>query len=217
MTLKIIRKCSHWVYRRLNIVANLTAENIALRHQLIVLKRKQNRPTLKEAGRLFWVILSRIWSGWRNAVVIVKPDTVVRWHRRAFKLYWRHKSRGGKRGRPAIDPEVKALVLKMADANSTWGAPKIHGELLKLGISVSERTVSGILSRHRPKPPSQTWRTFIKNHMPDMVGVDFIVVPTIRFRVLYVFVILSHAHRRMDRTTDYRIVPMGLGTQIPSS
>ena len=195
--LKIIRKCSHWVYQRLNIVANLTAENIALRHQLIVLKRKQNRPALKERDRLFWVILSRIWSGWREAVVIVKPDTVVRWHKRAFKLYWRRKSRGGKRGRPAVDPEVKALVLKMADANSTWGAPKIHGELLKLGIVISERTVSGILRRHRPRPPSQTWRTFIKNHMPDMAAVDFLVVPTIRFRLLYVFVVLSHAHRRV--------------------
>ncbi len=112
MMLRIIRKCSHWIYRRLNIVANLTAENIALRHQLIVLKRKQNRPTLKERDRLFWVILSRIWSGWRNAVVIVRPDTVIRWHRRAFKLYWRRKSRGGKRGRPAVDPEVKAVPRK---------------------------------------------------------------------------------------------------------
>ena len=129
--------------------------------------------------------------------MIVKPDTVIRWHKRAFKLYWRRKSQGGKRGRPPLPPDVKALVLRLADANPLWGAPKIHGELLKLGIVVSERTVSGLLRRHRPKPPSQTGRTFIKNHMPDMVAVDFLVVPTIQFRMLYVFIVLSHAHRRV--------------------
>ena len=195
--LRIIRNCHRRVYRRLNIVTNLMAENIALRHQLIVLKRKQSRPKLKERDRLFWVILSRIWPGWRSAVVIVRPDTVVRWHKRAFKLYWRRKSCTGKRGRPSLDPEVKAFVLRMIEANRTWGAPEIHGELLKLGIDISERTVSGLLRRHRPKSPSQTWRTFIKNHMSDMVAVDFLVVPTIRFRMLFVFVVLSHAHRRV--------------------
>jgi transposase InsO family protein len=194
---KYIQKCFVWVLGRLNIVANLTAENIALRQQLIVLKRYQNRPTLKERDRLFWVLLSRIWSGWRSAVLIVQPDTVVRWHKRAFKLYWRRKSRGGKLGRPPLNPEVKSLIIQMADASSLWGAPKIHGELLKLGIDVSERTVSGILRRCRPKPPSQIWRTFIRNHMPDMAAIDFLVVPTIRFRLLYVFVVLSHARRQV--------------------
>jgi len=194
---KIIQYCCRWVARRLNIVANLTAENLALRHQLVVLKRYHNRPRLKERDRLFWVLLSRIWSGWRESVLIVQPDTVVRWHNRAFKLYWRHKSRGGKRGRPPLDPEVKALVLKMADFDPLWGAPKIHGELLKLGLVTSERTVSGILRRYRRKPPSQTWKTFIKNHMTEMVSIDFLVVPTIRFKLLYVFVILGHANRQV--------------------
>jgi len=194
---KIIESYCGWLSSKLNIVANLTAENVALRHQLIVLKRKQNRPNLKARDRLFWVILSRIWPGWRNAVLIVQPDTVVRWHRKVFKIYWRHKSRNGKRGRPPLDPEVKAFVLKMIEANHTWGAPKIHGDLLKLGIEVSERTVSGLLRRHRPKSPSQTWRTFIKNHMTDMVAVDFLVVPTIRFQMLFVFIVLSHARRRV--------------------
>ena len=96
-----------------------------------------------------------------------------------------------------MDPEVKAIVLKMANANPLWGAPKIHGELLRLGLEISERTVSGLLRRYRRKPPSQTWRTFIKNHMPDMVAVDFLVVPTIRFRMLYVFIVLSHARREV--------------------
>ena len=193
----IIRTCLRWAAQRLNIVAHLTAENIALRHQLIVLKRNQHRPKLKERDRLFWVVLSRTWSGWRNAILIVRPDTVVRWHKRAFKLHWRRKSRSGKRGRPPLDPEVKALVFKLADANPLWVASTIHGELLKLGIELSERTVSGLLHRRRPKRPSQTWRTFIKNHMPDMVAVDFLVVPTIRFRMLFVFVVLSHARRRI--------------------
>ncbi len=129
--------------------------------------------------------------------MIVQPDTVVRWHKRAFKLYWRRKSRGGKRGRPPLDSEVKALVLKMAYSNPTWGAPKIHGELLKLGLVTSERTVSGLLRRYRRKPPSQTWKTFIKNHMTGMVAVDFLVAPTIRFRMLYVWAILSHANRQV--------------------
>jgi transposase InsO family protein len=121
----------------------------------------------------------------------------VRWHKRAFKLYWRRKSRKGARGRPSLDPKVKAFVLMMIEANHTWGAPKIHGELLKLGIDISERTVSGLIRRNRPNTPSQSWRTFIKNHMSDMVAVDFLVVPTIRFRMLFVFVVMSHARRRV--------------------
>ena len=194
---KFIQICLFWVSSRLNIVANLATENLALRQQINVLTRNQKRPKLKERDRLFWVILSRVWSGWRSAVVIVQPDTVVRWHKRAFKLYWRRKSRSVKRGRPAVDPDVRALIFQMADANSSWGAPKIHGELLMLGLEISERTVSGLLHRYRRKPPSQTWRTFIKNHMPDMVAVDFLVVPTIRFRMLYVFIVLSHARREV--------------------
>jgi len=195
--LNFIRKYGSWVFLQLNIVGNLSAENLALRHQLVVLMRNQKRPTLSQRDRLFWVILSRFWSGWREAVVIVQPDTVVRWHKRAFKLYWARKSRGRKRGRPPLNREVKDLVLWMTASNSLWGAPKIHGELLKLGLVTSERTVSGILRRYRRKPPSQTWKTFLKNHMDVMVAVDFLVVPTIRFRLLYVFVILSHAKRQV--------------------
>ena len=183
--------------RKLDLVTYLTAENLALRQQLLVLKRNQKRSQIKKRDRLFWVAIFRIWSGWRDALVIVNPDTVVRWHRQGFKLYWRRKCRGGTRGRPPLDPTVKALVFKIADANPTWGAPKIHGELLKLGIEISERSVSGLLFRRNPKSPSQTWKTFIKIHMTEMVGVDFLVVPTIRFRMLFVFVVLSHAQRQV--------------------
>ena len=194
---KSIKKFNHWVRQRGNILANLAAENLVLRQQLLVLKRGQKRPQIKKRDRLFWVATFRVWSGWRDALVIVKPDTVVRWHRKGFRLYCRRKCRGGKRGRPLLDPAVKALVFKMADANPTWGAPKIHSELLMLGIDISERSVSGLLSRRNPKPPSQTWKTFIKNHMTETVAVDFLVVPTIRFRLLFVFVVLSHAHRKV--------------------
>ncbi len=197
MMLKIIKNCCGWLSRKFNLVVFLAAENLALRQQLIVLKRNQNRPKLKERDRLFWAVMSRIWSGWRDALLIVQPETVVRCHKKAFNLYWRRKSEAGKRGRPALDPDVRALILKMTDANPFWGARKIHGELLNLGIVVSERTVSGVLRKRKRKPPSQTWRTFIKNHMPDMVGVDFLVVPTIRFHLLFVFIILSHARRRV--------------------
>ena len=195
--IKFIHKAWFWFTQTLNIVAQLSAENIALRQQLIVLKRNQKRLQVTDSDRLFWVILSRIWSGWRGALLIVQPDTVIRWHKRAFRFYWRRKSQKGKRGRPSINPEVRSIVLKMANANPLWGAPKIHGELLKLGLEVSERTVSNILQGRQKKPPSQTWKTFIKNHMHEMVATDFLVVPTIRFRMLYVFVILSHVDRRV--------------------
>lgn len=197
MMLKVIKNSFGWLSRKLSVIAYLTAENLALRQQLIVLNRNQRRPNFKERDRLFWVVLSRIWSGWRDVVYIVQPDTVVRWHKRAFKFYWRRKSERGKRGRPSLDPEIRAIVLKMARANPLWGAPTIHGELLKLGIDISERTVSKLIRRRTRKPPSQTWRTFIKNHMTEMVAVDFLVVPTIRFQLLFVFVVLSHARRRV--------------------
>ncbi|MBI1320471.1 MAG: integrase, partial [Candidatus Hydrogenedens sp.] len=130
--LRIIRICCGWLFRRVNIIANLTAENLALRQQLLVLKRNQKRLKLEERDRLFWVALSGIWSGWRDALVFVHPDTVIRWHREGFRRYWRRKSQTVKRGRPVLDPEVRALILKMGNANPRWGAPKIHGELLKL-------------------------------------------------------------------------------------
>ncbi len=152
----------NWVCTQHNLFAHLTTENLALLLQLLVLKRGHKRPPITSWGRMFWIAVSRVWSGWRDALLIVKPDTVVRWHRQKLKAYWRRKSRSGKRGTPSTDPVVRAIVTKMANANPTWGAPEIHGELLKLGIEVSARTISGLLRRHRRKPPSQTWLTFIK-------------------------------------------------------
>lgn len=164
---------SSWHSRR-GCRINRSAENLALRQQLLVLKRGQKRPPIKNWVRMFWIGLSRIWSGWRDALLIVKPDTVVRWHRQEFKAYWRRKTRSGKRCRPTTDPAVKAIVIEMANANPTWGGPKIYGELLKLGIEISARTVSGLVRKHRRKPPSLTWRTSIKNHMQEMIAVSFL-------------------------------------------
>jgi putative transposase len=177
--------------------AVLQAEIIALRHQLLVLQRlnRGRRPQLKLHDRLLWVWLSQLWAGWKSALLIVKPETVIAWHRRGFRLYWTWKSRY-RTGRPSVSREVRDLIRRMSMANPRWGAPRIHGELLKLGIEVSQATVANYMVRHR-KPPSQTWRTFLKNHMTNMASADFFVVQTISFRLLFVFVILSHDRRRL--------------------
>ena len=149
---------------------------------------------LTASDRFLWVWLSRLWREWRSALLIVKPETVIAWHRRGFRLYWSWKSRHPQ-GRPSLSREVIDLIRRMSLANPRWGAPRIHGELLKLGFELSEATVAKYMARHR-KPRSQTWRTFLANHMKDMVSSDFFVVPTLFFRVVFVFVILSHDRRR---------------------
>ena len=175
----------------------LQLENVALRHQIGVLQRSaRKRPKLTPGDRLFWVLLSRIWCEWRSALAIVKPETVLTWHRVGFRLFWTWKVRHGQTGRPAISREVRDLIRKMCRENPGWGAPRIHGELLKLGIDVGESSVSKYMVRSR-KPPSQTWRTFLENHAQQLVSIDFFTVPTIRFQVLYVFLILAHDRRRI--------------------
>ena len=166
-----------------------------LRQQLAVCKAHQQRPRFTDTDRLFWVTLSRIWKGWREALIVVKPETVVRWHRQGFRYYWRWKSRGWS-GRPTIEREIRDLIRQMSRANSLWGAPRIYGELLKLGIDVSQATVSKYMVRSR-KPPSQSWRAFLDNHVKDLISVDFFTVPSATFRVLYVFVVLSHERREI--------------------
>ena len=172
----------------------LALENLALRQQLALLRRRSTRPRFGLLDRTFWVWLSRRWSGWRETLHIVRPETVIRWHRQGFRAFWTWKSRRGRTGRPPVNSELAKLVRAMALANPLWGAPRIHGELLKLGLDISQRTVARLMPR-RPKPPSQTWRTFLQNHLADLVSIDFLVVPTATFRVLYVFVVLLH-HRR---------------------
>jgi putative transposase len=174
----------------------LALENLALRQQLIVYKRAVPRPRLGRTDRLFWAALARAWTGWRQPLVIVTPDTVLRWQRRRFRDYWTQLSGRPTRGRPTIHAEIKALITRMATANPLWGAPRIHGELLKLGLDVSERTVSRLIPK-RPSSPSQTWRTFLANHVRELVALDFFTVPTVRLRVLFVLVVLAHHRRRV--------------------
>ena len=154
---------------------DLTLENVALRHQLMVLQRQPGRLRRKDRDRLLWVWLRRVWPGWHRALVVVQPATVVKWHRCGFRAYWRWKSRS-KGGRPRVDPQVQKLIREMWVSNPTWGKPRIQAELHKIGIEVSDSTVL----RYRPRrlnPPSQTWRSFLENHLTDIVAIDFFVVP----------------------------------------
>jgi transposase InsO family protein len=175
----------------------LRLENLALRHQLGVLRRSApKRLKLRPADRILWVWLRRVWLDWKSALLIVKPETVIAWHRKGFRLYWTWKVRRGKPGRPALPQEIRDLIRMMSRNNPMWGAPRIHGELLKLGIEITEPTVAKYMLRNR-KPPSQTWRTFLEIHVKSIVSVDFLTVPTIRFQVLYVFLVLAHDRRRI--------------------
>jgi putative transposase len=173
----------------------LALENLALRQQLAVWKARERRPRLTELDRIFWVCLSRLWTRWRQSLHLVRPETVVGWHRAGFKRYWAWKSRR-RSGRPMISGELRDLIRRMSYDNPLWGAPRIHGELLKLGVTVSQATVSKYIFRPR-RPPSQAWRTFLKNHAKDLIALDFFTVPTATFRVLFVLVVLSHARRRL--------------------
>ena len=161
----------------------LALENLALRQQLVVYKRTVPRPRLRTTDRLLWVGLATVWAGWRQALVIVSPNTVLRWQRRRFREHWTGLSGRPRLGRPPISAETAALIRRMAVTNPLWGAPRIHGELLKLGIDLAERTVSRLLAKRRP-PPSQTWRTFLTNHVRDLVSIDFFTVPTAHLHVL---------------------------------
>src|SRR5438309_6166568 len=177
--------------------AQLRLENLALRQQLAVLRRSApKRLKLTRTDRIFWVWLRRVWGDWKSALMIVKAETVIAWHRKGFRLFWTWRIRRGKPGRPKVPQEIRDLIRMLSRHNPRWGAPRIHGELLKLGIEITEPTVAKYMVRHR-KPPSQTWRTFLENHVKSMVSVDFFVVPTIRFQILYVFLVLAHDRRRI--------------------
>jgi len=173
----------------------LIAENLALRQQVAVLSRSAKRPRLRQRDRIFWVWISKFWRGWRSALVVVQPDTVVGWHRRGFRLYWRWKFRA--RGRPKVSREIQNLIRRMSRENPLWGAPRIQAELALLGHDVAESTVAKYMVHGRSGPPSQTWRSFLANHMNCTAASDFFVVPTVTFRLLYCFVILAHGRRRI--------------------
>ena len=176
--------------------AALHLEVLALRHQLQVLQRSRpRRLPLVQADRWLWVGLSCVWTAWRTSLVIVKPETVVSWHLRGFRVFWTWKSRR-RSGRPTLPADVRALIRTMSQANPLWGAPRVHGELRKLGIDVCQATVAKYMGRRR-QPPSQTWRTFLVNHITQVMAADFFVVPTATGRLLFVLVILAHERRRV--------------------
>src|SRR6266852_257835 len=176
--------------------ASLQAEILTLRHQLNVLRRKSpQRLTFTSIDRLVFAGLYRLAPGVLDALKIVRPETVIRWHRAGFRAYWRWKSRP-RSGRPKTPREIRHLIRKMSLANPLWGAPRIHGELLKLGIEVAQSTVAKYMGRCR-RPPSQSWKTFLRNHAAGIAAMDLLVVPTIGFRLLYVLVILGHHRRRI--------------------
>jgi len=180
--------------------ADLMLENAALRHQLGVLTRTGRRPRVTAADRWFWVVLHRLWRRWSEVLVLVKPETVVRWHRAGFRLYWNWLSRRGRRGRPRPDAELRALVRRLATENPTWGAPRVHGELRMLGFDVSERTVSRLMPRRAPKSESaQRWLTFLRNHRDAIAAMDFFVVRTLTFRILYIWFAIQHGRRRIGQ------------------
>ncbi len=174
--------------------ASLVAENLALRQQLAVLQPKAPKPMLSAWDRVFWIILLRWFPDWKSWLIIVKPETVVRWHRVGFRLFWRWKSRG-KPGRPAIPRDVQALICRIANENSLWGIPRIQAELRLLGHDLPESTIAKYVQRPR-KPPSQSWKTFLNNHAASVAAIDFFTVPTVTFRNLYVFLVLRHDRRR---------------------
>jgi hypothetical protein len=173
--------------------SRLEAENAVLRHQLIVLQRKvRGRAHLTNNDRGFFVQMYRWFPSILKVVTIIDPETLVRWHRAGFRCCWRRKSRS-RGGRPQIEIELRALIRQMSVDNQLWGAPRIHGELLKLGFSVAQSTVATYMVKRRG-PPSQGWRTFLRNHAPDIAAMDLFVVPTIGFKLLYGFMIV-----RLDR------------------
>ena len=176
---------------------DLLLENLALRQQLAVFKSKNRRPRLATPHKFFWVVARRLWAGWRNALIVVTPETVVRWHRAGSRLYWTWLSRHKVRlGRKRISREIRDLISQMVAENPTWRAPRIHGELKMLGFDVSERTISRWIRRAPRNPePAKRWLTFLRNHREAIAAMDFFTVPTLPFGVLYCFFVIAHDRR----------------------
>jgi putative transposase len=176
--------------------AKLFLELLVLRQQLVVLRRTVGRPQIQNRDRWFWIVVSRIWNDWQQALIIVKPETVIKWHRQCFKMYWRWKSRSSQVGRPKLDKEIRDLIRRISDENPLWGVPRIQSELRLLGYEVAESTVAKYRVRSL-KPPSQTRKTFLENHAGEIASIDFFTVPTVTFRTLFCFVVLKHDRREV--------------------
>ncbi len=190
-----------WVVRAFSSREDLILENLALRQQLLALHAKRPRRRLTAMHKLFWVALRTFWSGWTKPLVLVTPRTVVSWHRAGFRLYWTWVSRARQvGGRRHVSKDVRALIFRMVAENPTWGAPRIHGELLKLGFDLSERSVSRWV-RRSPRDPdlAKRWLAFLRNHREAIAAMDFFTVPTLTFGVLYCFFVIGHDRRKILR------------------
>ena len=209
---------------------NLFLENLALRQQLTVLKRKHPKPKLRVLDKLFWVLARRCWSAWKRSLIVVTPEPVVRWHRAGFRLYWSFISKVRKQvGRKRLSKEVRDLIFRMVAENPTWGAPRIHGELLMLGFDISERSISRWMKRAPGDPePGRRWLAFLRNHREAIVAMDFFTVPTVTFSPLYCFFVIGHDRRRilhfnvnmpsdqfLDRAAVTRSVSLSVRSSVP--
>src|SRR6266478_7851961 len=194
--------------------ADLVSENLALRQQVDVLAHTGRHGRVTGADRLFRVTLRRLWARWSDVLVFVKPETVSQWHRAGFRRYWTWLSRRQRTGRPSINSGLRELILRLAAENPTWGAPRIHGELLMLGLSISERTVSRYVPRQRPRSGAlERWMQSLRNHRDAIAAMDFFTVPTATFRILYVWFAIDHAKRRvLHFRSEERPLPHGLSS-----
>jgi transposase InsO family protein len=174
----------------------LLLENLLLRQQLAVALRPRRRPRLRRRDKLFWVLVYQLATAWRRHLVLVSPDTVVRWHRRGWRLFWRWKSRT-RLGRPHLPAEIRELIATMSRENVLWGTERIRGELLKLGVIVSNRSIRRYRWRGPGRPPTQAWRTFLANHAHAIWAADLFTVPTLTFRTLYVLFFIGHGRREL--------------------
>jgi transposase InsO family protein len=176
--------------------SRLEAENLFLRHQLnIALRQAPSRMRLGSSDRALLVLMTKLWPNLVRLARVVQPATILRWHRMGFRAFWRWKSRN-RAGRPKVDPELRDLIRRMSKENPLWGAPRIHGELLMLGFQVAQSTVSKYMIRGR-NPPSQSWKTFLRNHSDAIAAIDMCVVPTVTFELLFAFLVLGHGRRQL--------------------
>ncbi|MHB8540372.1 MAG: integrase core domain-containing protein [Candidatus Acidiferrales bacterium] len=191
--------CLGALFRLFRTRRDLVFENFVLRQQLAVLKRRRPRPSLSIFDKLFWIAVRRFWSQWKQSLIVVTPETVIRWHRASLQMYGRLISKVRRQvGRTQTPKEVRELIFRMVRENPTWGAPRIHGELLMLGFDVSERTISRWMRRAPRDPePAKPWLAFLRNHREAIAAMDFFTVPTITFGVLYCFFVIAHDRRRI--------------------
>ncbi len=193
----LVTLCVHALRAVFRTRGELLIENLALKQQVVALKKERPRPVLDDVDRAFWIALCTAWPGWATRLVIVNPDTVAKWNRDRFRRYWAKISREKQGpGRPRVDAEIRRLIRTMA--RDGWGAPRIHGELMKLGFAVSEITVSRYMPR-RPADPAQVkrWIAFLRNHKDAIAAMDFFTVPTVSLRMLYVLFVIEHGRRRI--------------------